>query len=87
MKKLTQLTLSEQTLVKIVAKLYSLDSASVDEFKEELTEEVIHYAKNNKATSLNGTERKSTRSVIDDAVFYFWGHNLWSHRVYCVSHL
>ena len=50
MKKLTQLTLSEQTLVKIVAKLYSIDPTSVEEFKEELTEEVIHYAKNNKAT-------------------------------------
>jgi len=50
MKKLTQLTLSEQTLVKIVAKLYSIDPDSVEEFKEELTEEVIYYAKNNKAT-------------------------------------
>jgi DNA-directed RNA polymerase subunit F len=45
MKKLTELTLSEQTLVKIVAKLHSIDPNSVDEFKEELTEEVIHYAK------------------------------------------
>lgn len=45
MKKLTQLTLSEQTLVKILAKLYSIDPNSVEEFKEELTEEVIHYAK------------------------------------------
>lgn len=45
MKKLTQLTFSEQTLIKIIAKLYSIDPASVEEFKEELSEEVIHYAK------------------------------------------
>jgi|GEM_PF-5123083 len=59
---------------------------------ETIAEGNRHSKKSNKPwvstnNSLNGTERKSTRSIINDAVFYFWGHNLWSHRVYRVSYL
>lgn len=45
--KLEKLTLSEQVLVKILAKLYSIDPTSAAEFEDEVTEEVMYHALNN----------------------------------------
>lgn len=44
--KITKLTLSEQVLVKILAKLYSIDALSVKDFEDEVSEEVMAHAKN-----------------------------------------
>jgi len=38
--KLQKLTLSEQVLVRILGKLYSIDSTSAEKFKDEVGEEV-----------------------------------------------
>jgi hypothetical protein len=42
--KLEKLTLSEQVLVKILAKLNSIDPSSAAEFEDEVTEEVMYHA-------------------------------------------
>lgn len=44
MKRLTQLTLSEQLLVTVIAKLIKTDPDFVKEIEHEAGEEVMHYA-------------------------------------------
>lgn len=46
MKRLTQLTFSEQLLVKLITKLNNLDPDFVKEIEEEAGDDVMHHVRN-----------------------------------------